>query len=72
MKLAVAPELSTYLNNDAYSRVVPVYFAGDGTSKLRAGVRAVYTNEKDAKNGGRAEDFTVGLFYGAPFSAFSH
>lgn len=72
MKLAIAPELSTDLNNDAWSLVVPVYFAGDGSGQLRAGVRGVYTNQKDAKNGGRDEDFAIGLFFGAPFSVFAH
>lgn len=67
-RLAIAPEISADVENDAYSVVLPLYFGGDDAGKLRAGVRAAYVNQKDEKNGGREEDFSLGLFIGAPFS----
>jgi hypothetical protein len=66
-KLAIAPEVSADVNNEAYSVVFPFYFAGEETGKLRAGVRGVYTNQKD-KEGGRDADFQIGVFIGSPFS----
>ncbi|WP_430424664.1 hypothetical protein [Phenylobacterium sp.] len=67
-KLAIAPEVSADVENDAWSVSLPVYFAGDGKGSLRAGVRGVYVNTKDKVNGGRDEDFTIGVFFGVPFS----
>lgn len=67
--LAIAPKFSADVDNDAYSLAFPIYFADDGTGKLRGGIRGVYLN-KQAATGGREEDFTLGLFVGVPFSVF--
>lgn len=70
--LAIATELSADVKNDAWSIVVPVYFATDDTGSLRAGIRGAYVNEKDKKNGGRDDEFTLGIFVGAAFSQFPY
>lgn len=67
--LAIAPQVSVDLKSKAFSLDVPVYFVGDGTGKLRGGVRGVYLNRRDG-TGGREDDFTLGLFVGVPFSVF--
>ncbi|WP_277984507.1 hypothetical protein [Sphingomonas faeni] len=67
--LAIAPQVSVDLKSKAFSLDVPVYFVGDGTGKLRGGVRGVYLNRRDG-TGGRDDDFTLGLFVGVPFSVF--
>lgn len=66
---AVAPKFSIDLEGNAYSLAVPIYFAGDGAGKLRGGIRGVYLS-KEASDGSREEDLTLGLFVGVPFSLF--
>lgn len=68
--IAVAPKVSVDVANDAYQVAFPVYFAHGADGKLRGGLRGLYVNEKDP-SGGRKDDFTLGLFVGVPFSAFS-
>lgn len=70
--LAIAPELSADVKNDAYSLVVPIYFASDDAGKLRAGVRAAFIDQKDKKNGGRDSDFSLGVFVGSAFGVFPY
>ena len=70
--LAISAEVAADVKNDAWSVTVPLYFAGDKDGALRAGLRGVYANVKDEKNGGRDDDFQLGLFFGVPFSVFPH
>jgi type II secretory pathway pseudopilin PulG len=68
-RFAIAPEVSFDLESDAYSLDLPVYLMGDGSGKLRGGVRFGYLNSKQA-DGGREGDFSLGMFVGVPFSVF--
>ncbi|MEG3148011.1 hypothetical protein U1839_25455 [Sphingomonas sp. RT2P30] len=68
-RLAIGPRVLTDVSNHSYSVEFPIYFVGDGTGKLRGGIRAVYLNEK-AKTGGREDSLAAGVFVGVPFSAF--
>jgi hypothetical protein len=70
--LAIAPEFSADIDNHAYSIDVPLYFASAADGKFRGGIRGVYLNERDEKNGGRKGSFALGLFVGVPFSLFAH
>lgn len=66
---AIAPRFVIDTRNGDYSLGVPLYLAGDGTGKLRGGVKGVYTSKKD-KDGKRDGDFALGVFVGVPFSVF--
>jgi hypothetical protein len=68
-RFAVAPKASFDTKDKSYSVDVPFYFAGDGTGKLRGGIRASYVNQKDPA-GGRKDDVTLALFVGVPFTIF--
>jgi hypothetical protein len=68
-KLAIAPELSFDVKNSAYAVDLPIYFVANGTGKLRGGLRLGYVNTK-GEDGGREDDFSLGLFVGVPFSLF--
>jgi hypothetical protein len=68
-QLAISPELSVDLKNEAWSIDFPFYFATDSEGKLRGGVRGFYLNQRDLMDGRRG-DFTLGLFVGVPFSVF--
>lgn len=67
--LAVGPEFSADVKNNAWSIDVPVYFAPNESGKLRGGVRAIYQNQRKA-GGGREDGVTLALFVGVPFSLF--
>lgn len=68
-QFAIAPEFAYDIKNEAYSIDVPLYFFPDDKNQLKGGIRATYTNERDAmKPGMRKDDFTLGLFVGVPFS----
>jgi len=69
-QFAIAPQFSYDVHNDAYAINVPFYLAGDGSGKLRAGVRFTYANTSDATTGHRTEDTRFGFFIGVPFSIF--
>jgi hypothetical protein len=69
-QIAIAPNLSYDIGGKAYSLDVPIYLAGDGSGKLRGGVRGIYLNEP-RKGGGRQSSFELGLFVGVPFDLFS-
>lgn len=64
--LAIIVEGSVDLKNDAYSIDAPIYFVGDGSDKLRGGIRLGYINEKN-DGGGRKRAFTAAVFVGVPF-----
>lgn len=64
--IAIVVEGSVDLKNDAYSVDAPIYFVGDGSDKLRGGIRLGYLNEKN-DGGGRKRAFTAAVFVGVPF-----